>query len=389
MPIYGQGLTAVALLLPVLYACDGSTSEFVTERSDSAGIELLTYRGPDVPLDWQFVAAFSLGGKETGEESFYSLSPEYVSVDGVQNIYVLDQASNRVVVFDSGGSVVRTVGGEGSGPGEMRFPFALGVSQTGVVSVFDISKRGLVRFGPDGEVLEEVRISFPYGGGPIVDRGESMIIPSQELDIEESTYTDALLEISGDDTLRIVSHTRPAGGSITLESCGMRLAGIAPVFSPTMRWSPIADGVVLATSAHYEIAVYEADSLVRVIRRTIEPHPATRADAVESIGDGMRVSFPGGVRVCDPEEVVEQRGFANVVPVIGELAAGPQGTVWVMRSVASGAPALIDVFDAEGTYQGTVPEGSPLPVAVIGDRIAAIENDDNDIERLVIYRIAR
>ena len=385
-----HALAATIALLPLaLAACGESTSESATERADSSGVELVTHRGPDVPLEWQFEAAFSLGGKETDEESFYRLDSDYVSVDAEQNIYVLDRTSNRVVVFDSSGTFVRTMGREGSGPGEMRFPFALGVSQSGVVSVFDISKRGLVRFGPGGEPLDEIRINFPYGGGLIVDRGESMIIPSQELDTEESTYTDELLSIAGNDTLRIVSHTRPAGGSITLESCGMSLAGIAPVFSPVMRWRPVDGGVVVATSSNYEVAFYQDDGIVRIIRRTIDPEPATREAAVEAIGDGMRVSFPGGVRVCDPEEVVEQRGLADVIPVIDELAAGPQGSLWVKRSAGPTASGPIDVFDANGTYHGTLPEGSPFPVAVIGDRIATIATDDSDVQRLVVYRVVR
>jgi hypothetical protein len=352
-------------------------------------VELITHRGPDVPLEWQFEAVYSLGGKEAGEESFYRLDSDYVSVDAEHNLYVLDRAANRVVVFDSSGTFVRTMGGEGSGPGEMRFPFALGVSQDGVVSVFDISKRGLVRFGPAGELLDEIRITFPYGGGLIVDRGESMIIPSQELDTDESIYTDELLLIAGNDTSRIVSHTRPAGGSITLESCGMRLAGIAPVFSPTMRWRPANRGVVVSTSSAYEVELYHDDGILRILRRTIDPEPATREAAIEEVGDGMRVSYPGGIRVCDPEEVVEQRGVADVIPVIDELAAGPQALLWVKRSAGPKASGPIDVFLADGTYHGTLPEGSPLPVAVIGDRIAAIETDDSDVQRLVVYRVIR
>ena len=85
----------------------------------------------------------------------------------------------------------------------------------------------------------------------------------------------------------------------------------------------------------------------------------------------MRVSFPGGIRVCDPEEVVEQRGVADVIPVIEVLAEGPQGTLWVKRSTSLALPASIDVFESDGTYQGTLPPGSPLPARAF---TAAITN---------------
>ncbi len=36
-----------------------------------------------MPLEWQFEAAFSLGGKETNEESFYRLDSDYGPVRGL------------------------------------------------------------------------------------------------------------------------------------------------------------------------------------------------------------------------------------------------------------------------------------------------------------------
>ncbi|UCG86891.1 MAG: 6-bladed beta-propeller [Gemmatimonadota bacterium] len=385
-----RSLAAVAASLCVmLAACRDSGSTPATERADSSGIEIVTHRGPDAALDWGFEVAFTLGGKETGEESFYRIPSGYVAVDAEHSIYVLDRASNRVVVFDSSGAFVRTMGSEGGGPGEMRFPFALGVSPAGVVSVFDISKRGLVRFAADGAVLDEMRITFPYGGGVIVDRGESMIIPSQQLDTEQSTFTDELLSIAGEDTLRLVSNVRQAGGSITLESCGMRLLAMTPIFAPEMRWTPVEGGIAVVTSAGYEVALYRDDRIVRVVRRPIDPMPATREAALEELGEGMRVAYPGGVRVCDNDEVVEQRGFADVIPVIDELGAGPRGSLWIKRSSGGPEPGPIDVFEEDGTYRGTLSAGSPFPIAVLGDRIAAVQADESDVERLVVYRIVR
>ena len=385
--VRGHAIVAVTLAVASLCGCGPPNAEHDTQRADSSGVEIVTYRGPDRALDWRFELAFTLGGKETDDESFYELSGARVGVDTDGNLYVLDTSAKRVVVFDAEGTHLRTMGGEGGGPGETRFPFALGVSPSGVASVLDISKRGLVRFGPDGAILDEMRVTFPYGGGPLIDRGGSLVIPAQELDTESATFTDLLLAITGTDTLRIVSHVRPAGGTISLESCGMRIQGMAPVFSPTMRWSPSEDGVAVTTTADYDIAFYRGDTLTRVVRRPIEPVRATREAAAASVGDGMRVAAAGAVRVCDSEEVVEQRGIAATIPVIDGLTRGPAGTLWVRRSAGPGAPEPIDVFDRDGIYLGTLPDGSPYPVAVTGDRIATIETDEMDVDRLAVYRI--
>lgn len=389
VPFARTSAVAVAVALSALTACGTSDAGLGTQRADSSGVEIVTYGGPDRMLEWRFQRAFTLGGEDTDEESFYELSAAQVGTDADGNVYVLDRSAKRVVVFDAEGTHIRTMGGEGGGPGEMRFPFALGVSPSGVAGALDMSKQGLVRFGPDGAVLDEIRVTFPYSGGPFIDRDGSMVFPVQKLDPESETFTDQLLAISGTDTLRVVSRVRPAGKTIVLESCGMQLFGATPVFSPTMRWSPSGDGVAVVTSSDYDIAFYRGDTLTRVLRRALEPARATHEAAAASVGDGMRVVAAGVVRICDSEEVVDKRGFAETIPVIGALAEGPEGTLWVRRSAGAGSPEPIDVFDRDGTYLGTLPDGTPFPVAVIGEQIAAIETDEADVDRLAVYRIGK
>jgi hypothetical protein len=98
----------------------------------------------------------------------------------------------------------------------------------------------------------------------------------------------------------------------------------------------------------------------------------------------MRVVAGGGERVCEPEEVVRERGYAERIPIIAEIAAGPDGTWWVRRRAHGGA----DVFAADGEYLGTLPGSAPYPLlALPGTRIASIAVDSLDVERLVVYRV--
>lgn len=373
----------------VLAGCGGSAPGYGVQRTDSAGIEVVTYQGSDRPLDWRFEAVLSLGGKETDEEAFYQLAESSVGGDTRGNIYVLDRTARRVVVFDSGGTFLRAMGREGGGPGELRFPIALAVSPSGVASVLDLGKWALVRFGPDGAVLEQVRAELQYGGGRMYDRDGVLLFGLQEFDGSQGRFTDRLLQVTEADTLEVVRLERPAGTSITLESCGMRLAGMAPVFAARLRWTALDELVAVSTSPAYEVAFYVGEVPVRLMRHKVEPVPATTKAAVLRIGEGMRVQTPGGVRVCDPQEVVEQRGVADVIPAIGEMAAGPGGTLWIRRDAGPERPAPIDLFDRDAGYLGTLPEGSPFPVLVLGDRLAAIETDELDVDRLVVYRVDR
>jgi len=192
--------------------------------------------------------------------------------------------------------------------------------------------------------------------------------------------------MSATDTVLLTSLAREPGKAIRLESCGMGFSGMPAIFVPSLRWSARADRVVVATTAQYEVRVFEGDSLLHVVRRTIAPAPATAAAAQRELGDGMRVRTEGGERVCDPVELVEQRGFAPVIPAIASVAIDPDGRLWVERGHVRGDPAAIDLFDARGDYLGTLPPGTPLPVVFLSARrVATIETDELDVQRIAIH----
>ena len=381
------GMTVIAACLTT--ACSGADHASPIQRTDSAGIEIVSHTGPDTPLDWTFSVAFTLGGKDTDEESFYEVGSTMIGVDAAGRIYVLDHSGNRVVVFDAAGRHVRTMGGEGGGPGEMRFPITLSVAPDGTVHVFDIAKRGFIRFGPDGAVLDEERVTVTPGNGAPRFVGTRLVVPIRDLDVEHGTDRRELILVTGADTAAFATVERPAGGTITLTSCGMQMMGVGPVFQPDLRWSGFGGTVAVTNATGYDITVYRDGTPVRMLRRSVAPAPASPEAAERQGGTGMKVVTPEGVRTCDAAEVVEQRGVAEVIPVIANLAEGPSGTLWVRRTAEPDGPQPIDVFDGDGAYLGSLPAGSPFPAAALGDRLIAVERDDMDVERLVIYRVVR
>jgi hypothetical protein len=383
-----RNLCGGALLGLVFTACTGSGPSTSILRTDSAGIEIVSHTGDDIPLEWSFTAAFSIGGEDS-DESFYAVDPTTVGIDDSGRFYVLDRDAYRVLVYDARGRYLRSMGGEGGGPGEMRFPFAILVAADGTVGVFDISKRGFVRFGPDGTILDEQRFVAGYGGGLIRQVGSSLVLSADELDVDGGTHTDELIAITESDTTAFVHIERPAGGVIDLASCGMRIMGIGPVFRPSIRWTPLGTTVAAATAADYDLTVYQGGSPMRIVRRSVAPTPATPELAAASVGTGMKVQTTGGIRTCDANEVVEQRGVADVIPVIDDIAEGPNGTLWVRRTTGPGGPRPIDVFNPDGSYLGTLPDDTPFPVAVLGSRLVTIEADEVDVERLVIYDLTQ
>jgi len=194
-----------------------------------------------------------------------------------------------------------------------------------------------------------------------------------------------LLRIAGGDTVRLASKPEPPGSLVELKSCGMSMTGLPPIFTPTLRWGAAGERVAVTTVAEYVLLLLDGADTVHIVRRTLEPEAATAEAAARQVGNRLRVIAPGGERVCDADEVVNQRGIADRIPVVVEIASGPDGTWWVRRHADAG----IDVLAADGGYIGTLPPTAPFPVAVLsGSRIAVIVTDELDVDRLVIYRVS-
>ena len=122
----------------------------------------------DRPLAADFEEVYRAGGLSAPEWAQF-VDPPRMGFDAAGNLYVLDES--RVVVIDSGGDLVRTVGREGEGPGEFQSPAAIVVWRDGRFGVVDIGHLAYQLFGPEGELERFVRMSAAAGttgmaGGP-------------------------------------------------------------------------------------------------------------------------------------------------------------------------------------------------------------------------------
>lgn len=380
---------ALAACLVLVSGCGEPSSADEAARVDSAGVEIVTSSGEDRLLEWSFETDLVLGGQETGEQSFFRVSWATVATDSAGRIHVLDPDASRVVVFDAEGAPIRSVGSPGEGPGEMTRPLAFAVTPAGVIYVFDIGKRGIVRFGPAGDTLPELTLPFPFFGGRMDGASHGIILDTSP---PGRTLSDrVLLRVSeAGDTVSLATHSVPAGQPLQLESCGMGLPPMARIFDPLIRWDAAGRTVALVRSAAYDVEILDGSELRRRVRRDIPPRPATRELAVRDQGEGLVIRVPGGERVCDPGEVVDKRGFAERVPSIAEVLLTPEGGLWVTRRTIGDGKSPIDVFDETGEYVGTLPAGIVDPVGFLPDgRVLAAERDELDVERLVVRRIVR
>lgn len=325
----------------------------------------------------------ALGGRDTPEEAFYQVSHWNVGADGAGNLYVLDRSAHRLHVFDPTGRHLRTRGGQGGGPGELRFPFALVVSPDGQAWVVDVGKGALVGWGPDGAVLAEVPLPDGYAGGAIGWTPAGMVFPLRGSDGHR------IVVVSGAGEAEVVASLPLAETrAIQLASCGMSFSAMEPIFTPHLTWGAFGGAVVVARNPDYVVEVFDGSRLVRRVERDLPRRPATAEAALRSLGEGMRVGTEAGERICDPGEVVTEQGFAPYLPMVSRVALAPDGSLWVERFGVGTDPRPIDFFAPDGRYVATLPEGSAFPVGFLPDgRVLVSERDELDVERLVVSRI--
>ena len=373
----------------LLAGCGADTpDEVVVERADSAGVEIVLSQGQDRPLPWRFEPVFSLGGAAEGAEAFFQVGEQSVATDGVGNLYILDRGNHRVLMFDSTGSHVRTMGRKGSGPGELpMWPMRIEVGPDRVVHVYDIGKRGLVRFGPDGAVLPEHSFDGHLQDGSFAPTRAGMLVKTTQRDPEAGGRERLLLLRPDGDSLVLAQRSMPEMKAVQYDC--VAFSGMPPLFAGSLVWDAVGGRVYTATTVDYRVDVREGDSVVTSLRRDVPARPTDRDIALRQVGEAQTVEFGDG-RTCriPPEQVVEEQGFAPVLPAIDALTVGPRGRVWVRRGHVRDEEARVDVLGADGAYLGTLPPGAPFPAAFLPDgRVVAVERDELDVPRVVVYGI--
>ncbi|MEA2305395.1 MAG: tripartite motif-containing protein 71, partial [Solirubrobacteraceae bacterium] len=119
-----------------------------------------------------YTAAGLIGQRAEGVLRF----PQAVAVGPDGSVYVADQGSHVIQVFDAAGTFVREVGLSGKRPGEIGAVGAIAVAADGTLLVGDSSNR-IERFGADGQLIHAWGRSgtavgeFHFGSGGGNDAG--------------------------------------------------------------------------------------------------------------------------------------------------------------------------------------------------------------------------
>lgn len=346
-----SAIVAGASLCLLLPACDrGAAGDPSVVRTDSLGIRIITSGADDRPLPWRFEQV-GVMLDSAGEPWLFEVLPhEFVLTDRGARTYVL--TSERTIVrFSPNGRHDRTMGGRGSGPGEMQLPTLLG-QQGDSIFVIDPVRGALIRWGSDLTPISQLPLEGAFA------QMEKVAFRTGGLWVEQREFSPSgvtTIALLGDTTGSTVLHRVEQPVAQRVPMCGGSSISLPPLFSPTLRWVVNGPRILVSAAPAYELWLYEGNRLIASIRRSLPDRAPTIADAEREMPEGLRVIFGGSVGACTLEaaKVVEATGMAPVMPHVDDLRLLSDGTMWVQRPSSSEAGLVVDVFGSDGAYLGT------------------------------------
>ena len=376
-PFPGLRLAAGLAACVAALACEPPTAgDWTGSEVDSAGIRIVT--NPAEPLwspeeGWFVDEALRIGPDEAVPETLFGYVAD-ADVDSRGRVYVLDQQARAVRVFGPDGAVIGTLGGPGEGPGEIGPVATSVVVRHDTVLVADWVQGHLDRYGPDGTVLSPLPLPQEVRGrGWLEESGDRLWVRTLELSATGDGET-----WSSVDHLWLLGDGAPAPVlefTYATSDLGARGAPRLPLVVNAPMWAAFPDGTVAWSTLEWEeIRVVEwagqgpAVPSGRIRSQGWRARPPSAADVQAlRILAGERLEMLGGdAATVERTPVVDP----PVLPVMTDLAAGPEGTLWVQRTgdlrgvhpMATNTPdpprawggPTWDVLSREGRYLGSV-----------------------------------
>jgi hypothetical protein len=308
----------------------------------------------DEPMTIELEEVYRLGG--WSEDQFFGVITGILE-DEEGNVYLLDSQLKEIQVYDSAGSLVRTIGREGEAPGEFQIAGSLFWMPDGKIGVMQTWPGRIVQLGTDGTPYDD----FTLPPLPENETGFRILFGAaragDKLAIVEAANKPTETEFTQTNFLNIYDPETQTYTSLYTHASHLSFTNV--VISETEwdsfrnRWIGSKSGRVYCVNnlANYAITVYNPDgALDRVIERDVAPVKRTseEVEKLKKIYEGFtkQMPFPNKQYDLEPNH-----------PAVtgGGLYERPDGSLWVRTSVGtvSGPDDELggfDIYDPKGRY---------------------------------------
>ena len=395
---------AALLPLSLVVACGDAGDESATGATG-------TLDGPDVIVNAVTEEVFTVGSV-VGDTWDTFGSVRSVHFDAQSNLHIFDSQLDHILVVGSDGSLVRTVGGRGEGPGEFGNVTTAIVARDGSYTVMGFTQIDLL--DPGGDFVRRVTMDMATTGIARAD----MALPDGRLvaldilglgDLDDRHYEEQgrpvhLFPLDGTEPeLLYTAWELPEENDDESElsgdfESGMRMRVAAGrAFEPRLDIDLLTDGrLALIDSIGYRVKLIDLDgSVVGTIERPIAPLPVD--DAIREAereryreATSRQSALTTNLPIQIDQAGVEERTFADEVPVLWGLKVDWEDRIWIARRGPTGQEdGPTDLVTPDGNYIGTLPpEGLRTPDAFgPGGLLAYIESDEMDVQTVRVVRL--
>ena len=342
-------------------------------------------------MEARHTAAFAV--REAGRSRVDSLFTQVtgIDVDSRGRIYAGDWFTARVVVLDSTGALIRTLGRRGLGPGEFRSIRGVQVLPGDSLLVYDPGAARLSVFAPDSSRAAYVTSLASVLRGPephLIQRTPAndahLALLRPPFTTGDTARHDVLRLLNLDGTPRGEPLRRfPSRSFLRVQGQG----GFSVMPNPFGHEGLFAlgrDGTL-----HYawndRLGVESTDLQGRRVGGftvSYAPPRVTSADAASAF-EGMPEQ---AVRTFRPalEDSLPERW-----PALAALLADEHGRVWMGLHGPAGEPREWALFEPDGRYVGSafLPRNAEV-LAARGNRVYAVQTGDDGVTAVVIYQVA-
>ena len=386
------------LLLALLVACGDTPDAPATGAAGTLG-------GSDVTLSAVTEEVFTVGSVAGGEWDAFG-TVRSVHFDAEANLHIFDNQAEHILVVGPDGSLIRTVGGQGEGPGEFGNVMTAIVARDGSYTVMGFSQIDLLE--PGGEFVRRITLDPMTTGIVLADMalpdgrlvaGQVMRFGDDDEQPEEAGRPIHIFPLDGTEPeILYTAWELPAedDDETTFSGSVMRIAA-GRAFEPRRDFDVLTDGrLALIDSIGYRVKLIGLDgSVTGTIERPIAPVPvdeeireAERRRFRESRAEVLESGTRNDIQI--EQEGVEERTFADEVPVLWGLKVDWEDRIWVERRGPTGqGDGPTDIVRPGGEYLGTLPsDGLRTPDAFGPDGLMAyIETDEMDVPTVRVVRL--
>ncbi|MEP6590984.1 MAG: 6-bladed beta-propeller [Gemmatimonadota bacterium] len=381
----------VPLAAVVLLLCDFNTASAqrplakpVIDKVGSA--TRVMNPGPTVWADtngWKLVLERTIQPKDGEAGELAEVSDVALLANG--SVVVFQSSPISAKLFDASGRFLRQIGREGDGPGEYRR--AKLATRGDSVVLFAGAAGRVTILTTSGKAVREFLTDTHYDGPPIsVDTRNRLRVTggrrvTNAPPVQQWVYFDLLGH-------RLDSMLPPSAveQKVWRVAAGGGIASYTIPLAPSTKYAFRQDGGILyGADNHYELVVTRtgADTALVFGRTGVKPWPVSpaRRDSLWA-RFATRQEFNG---------VASKSDIPAVLPLWYEMTFDGNGNLWVSTPSAASRVERFDVFSPDGRYLGAVPAtfGTFSRSSWVGDRVAFVDEDTDDLPRIRIFRIDR